>query len=144
MTAILLPTFLKYLLQPTPEKARDFRRYNRPGGYDFYHSLKKAAHSMTVHGKSLEHASLRVLAMSSDSERTHNIEALQRLNEWLKKRRGEFFEPPKGLCRSPNNVLRVRLHPEFGLIYKNQRMVIALGTLRNQSLRRPPPALEST
>jgi hypothetical protein len=134
MPAILLPTFLKFLLQSTPDKARDFRRYSQPGGYDFYHSLKKAAHSMTVLGKGLEHASLRVLAMSNDSERAHNIEALQRLDEWLKKRKGEFFEPPKGLWRSPNKVLTVKLHPEFGLVHKGNRMVIALWNTKDPKL----------
>jgi len=134
MPAILLPTFLKLLLQSTPEKARDFRRYTRPGGYDFYHSLKKAAHSMTVRGKGLERASLEVLAISNDSERAHNIEALQRLGEWLKNRRGEFFEPPKALCRSPNKVLTVKLHPEFGLVHKNARMVIALWNTKEPKL----------
>jgi len=134
MPAILLPTFLKFLLQSTPDKARDFRRYGRPGGYDFYHSLKKAAHSMTVRGKGLDRASQEVLARSNDSERAHNIEALQRLAEWLKKRKGEFFEPPQGLYRSPNNVLSIKLHPEFGLAHKDKRMVIALWNTKEPKL----------
>jgi hypothetical protein len=134
MPTILLPTFLKFLLQPTIEKARDFRRYSQPGGYDFYHSLKKAAHSMTVLGKRLDHASLQVLAMSNDWERAHNVEALRRLDGWLKKRKGDFFEPPKGLWRSPNKVLTVTLRPEFGLVHKDKRKVIALWNTKDPQL----------
>jgi hypothetical protein len=134
MPSILLPTFLKFLLQPTPEKARDFRRYSQPGGYDYYHSLKKAAHALTIGQKGLETASSQIHKLSSELERTHNLEALVRLDEWLQKRKGIFFEPPQAVYKSPNKILTVKLQPEFGLVHKNKRLVIALWNTKEPKL----------
>lgn len=136
MPTILLPTFLKFLLLPTPDKARDFRRYSQPGGYDFYQSLKKAATARTVHGQTLARASTHVLIMSNDSERSHNIEALEVLDRWLTKRKPVFFEPPTGLVRSPTDVVRVKLRPEFGMVHKGRRMVVALWNTKEPRLTR--------
>lgn len=134
MPTMLLPTFLKSLLQPTTEKARDYRRYSRPGGYDYYQSLKRAAQTRTVQGRTLELAAAQIATIGNAAERQHNLEALHRLDEWLKRRKGHFFVPPSGLMRSPNKILTVKLSPEFGVELKDKRMAVALWSTKDPKL----------
>jgi hypothetical protein len=60
-----LTTFLKSFASSTHQKARQYGRYDEPGGYDFYHSLKKAALRRTVGGHSLQNAAVPTKALNN-------------------------------------------------------------------------------
>ncbi len=125
MHHIQFTTFLKLLSQTTQEKARSYRRYDEPGGYDFYQSFKRGAEGITIKGEALDRAAHSIEALSNPVERVHNRAALTALVDWLGAR-NTFFEPPRGVYRSPSKALTVSLKPEVCRTHKGRRQVIAV------------------
>jgi hypothetical protein len=56
MPTASLNAFLKIVSKRSPQKATEYGRYLRPGGYDFYWMLKDAARALTVGGKTWRNA----------------------------------------------------------------------------------------
>lgn len=135
MHRIQLTTFLKLLLQTTQEKARSYRRYDEPGGYDFYQSFKRAVRTLTLEGRSADRAAQPISSLSNLTERQHNLAALDGLDRWLGNRRS-FFEPPRGLYKSPSKTLSVLLKPEVGRIIRGERQVIAVWNTKEVEMNR--------
>lgn len=133
MHRIHFTTFLKLLSQTTQEKARSYRRYDEPGGYDFYQSFKRGAEGITTKGETLERASGAIEALSNLVEREHNRSALASLATWLGAR-NTFFDPPRGFYRSPSKTLTVVLKPEICRSHKERRQVIAAWNTKDVAL----------
>lgn len=135
MHRIQLTTFLKLLLQTTQEKARSYRRYDEPGGYDFYQSFKRSAEGLTIKGRSLERAARSIQTLNNPVERQHNLAALEGLHRWLGKSR-MCFEPPSGIYRSPSKTLGIMLKPELARSMRGERQVIAVWNTKDVAMNR--------
>lgn len=133
MHRIQFTTFLKLLSQTTHQKARSYRRYDEPGGYDYYQSFKRVIEKFTVKGEPLERALRVVEALGNEGERGNNRAAVEALAKWLGPR-NTFFAPPKGIYQSPSKVLTVILKPEVCRSHKGQRQVIAVWNTKDASL----------
>jgi len=134
MPVIAFTTFLKCLGQTTPEKARQYARYQEPGGYDYYRPLKGAAGSVTWGGKEVDDVAAGIQKLSSNSERLHNTEGLKRLTAWLQKRPKDYFEPPKAIYKSPSGTLSIKVNPEFGITLGAKKMICAVWYTREPKL----------
>ncbi len=135
MHRIQFNTFLKLLSQPTHEKTRSYRRYEEPGGHDYYHPFKRAARKMTSGGKALEDVLRIADRVGPPWQREDNAAMTQELDLWLKKEKSNgFFTPPEGHFKSPNGVLSVILNPEVGRILKGRRQLIAVWTTKGVKL----------
>lgn len=137
MPTVSLTSFLKILTKGTPQKVREYSRYLEPGGYDFYWSLKEAAHAHTVGAETLADCAKPMHELTRDVERKHNLSGLQSLSKWMKKFNvTKFFEAPVTNCTSPEEYLTVRLEPEFGIVMNDQRRLVQLWSNTGSSLTR--------
>jgi hypothetical protein len=125
MPTVSLNAFLKILAKSSPQKATEYSRYLRPGGYDFYWLLKDAVRARSLKGLSLEDCSKPIAAIDRAVEKKHNLAALQSFDKWFSKLGPvELFEPPAGSCASPGGRLKIKLEPAFGYVWQGQRRII--------------------
>lgn len=117
MPAISLMSFLKIMTKGSPQKIQEYGKYLKPGGYDFYWTLKDAVFAYTVNGKSFAECMKPIKAINRDVERECNAKALKALDFWAGKAKPKgYFSAPNGSCVSPAGYLTVKLEPEFGVV----------------------------
>lgn len=126
MVRVALTTFLKCMLLPTTEKARQYGRYSSPGGYDFYKSLKRGAASVTHGGKLAQDVRDNISLLKNITERDHNLLGFDRLQDWLKKSSGEYFSPDHATVSSPDGRLVIRIEPEIGQKISGSERIISI------------------
>lgn len=128
MPTISLMSFLKILTKGSPQKAQEYGKYLKPGGYQFYWMLKESAQSMTVGGKPYADCLKPIQKITGrDVERECNIAALKALNGWTKKYKPDsYFAAPAGACTTPDGYLTVKLEPEFGIVKNGQKRIVQL------------------
>src|ERR1043166_3132403 len=128
MPSISLMSFLNILTKGSPQKAQEYGKYQKPGGYRFYWMLRESARSLTVGGKPYAEC-LKPISqiVGRDVEKECNTAALKAFDGWLKKNKTDaFFDPPIGACTTPGGYLTVKLEPEFGLIKGDQKRIVQL------------------
>ena len=125
MPTVSLNAFLKILSKSSPQKAAEYGRYLKPGGYDFYWMLKEAVRARTLGGQSLVECSKPISKIDRLVEKKHNLDALKSFDKWLKPISGvEFFEVPATVISSPGGHLRIKLEPTFGYVSDGQRRIV--------------------
>jgi hypothetical protein len=131
-----LTTFLKLVMLPTNDKFQQLSKYETPGGYDFYWSMKKAV-SGIIEGKiDIEKAKETLDKLTNATERSHNLSGLKSAVKWLDKNPGTYFKPPSFDMKSPAGRFTIRLEPEIGHETPSGRKVIALWNTKVPELRK--------
>lgn len=136
MPTVAFSTFLKTLSLGTAQKNAHFAKYQQKGGYDFYWRLKSACEQL-CNGASVEEAFEVVEAISSPTERQHNVLGFTSVRDWTKKNGASFFVPPAGSLKSASGRLKVKLEPELGVVVGGKRMVVALWNSKDVALKPP-------
>jgi hypothetical protein len=125
MPTVSLNAFLKILSKNSPQKAAEYGRYLKPGGYDFYWLLKNAIRARTLGRATFEECSKPITNIDRAVEKKHNLNALKAFDRRLAPIGDvEFFEVPTVTISSPRDHLRVRLEPAFGYVTKDQRRMV--------------------
>jgi hypothetical protein len=125
MPNVSLNAFLKILSKSSPQKASEYGRYLNKGGYDFYWMLKEALRARTLGGGDLATCSNPIQKIDRAVEKKHNLGALTSFDKWLNKHSVDgFFEPPVGVCSSPQEYLKIKLEPAFGYVQGGRRRIL--------------------
>lgn len=135
MPAISLMSFLKILTKGSPQKAQEYGKYLRPGGYQFYWMLQNASRAMTIDGKGYADCLKPMQVITRDVERECNMNALKALNAWMRQYEPDaYFTAPNGNCLTPGGYVTVKLEPEFGLVKDGHRRIVQLWYSKNTTL----------
>jgi hypothetical protein len=136
MPTISLMSFLKILTKGSPQKAQEYGKYLKPGGYQFYWMLKDSARSFTIGGKPYTEAAKPIQeTVGRDVERECNLAALKALQSWQKKYQPDsYFTVPSGASTTPGGFVTVKLEPEFGIVKAGHRRIVQLWYSKNTTL----------
>lgn len=137
MPNLSLMSFMNILSKNTTQKMSAYGRYLTPGGFDYYSSLKENAHALTVGHESYDNCAGSIAEINDESRRKYCLEGLKALHKWRQKAAeniGGFFLAPASSCSSPNGFLTVKLEPEFGVIYKGNRLLVQIWTSNTSNL----------
>ena len=108
-------------------KQKQYDKYNEPGGFKYYRELEKAATELTVGGQCFADASTSIRSITDDSLREHNLDGLEALEKWKSRRKARhFFAVPSAVYKSPSGTLAVKIQPQFGLVEKDGRKIVAV------------------
>ena len=137
MPRISLSSFLKMLSKSGPQKAAEYGRYLGPGGYDFYHSFKEQAKALTIADLAFESCAEIIRKITNETERKHNLQCLEALDDWIGERTLSYFEAPKGVISTPKKLVAVKLEPEFGYTAETGRRLVYLWNSAEPPLTAP-------
>jgi len=130
-----LMAFLKGMAQNTPNKTKQYERYNEPGGFRYYAELEQAITALVVGGRPFEQASEPIRRIADPTKREHNLDGLTDFDRWRRGRKVEhYFAPPAGVYPSPSGLLAVKLKPEFGMLERGARKLVAVWNTANTKL----------
>jgi len=123
------------MAQNTPNKTKQYDRYNEPGGFRYYAELERAITALVVGGQPFEQASEPVRGIADRTKREHNLNGLTAFDRWRHGRKVEqYFAPPAGVYPSPSGLLAVKLKPEFGMVERGARKLVAVWNIANAKL----------
>lgn len=129
-------TFLKFLTLSDGDRVRELEAYSEPGGFDFYRPLREASTALVADGHSVERCTNSIRARCNDRNRGHNLEAFQRVVDFMARQRQIAERPVKSVWRSPRRVFSVHIEPEFLITRQGIRTAVAVYPRAQTSLNR--------
>jgi len=139
---IAFSTFVKLGHLQSHELSAEIEKYSSPQrGYDFYKTLRKAARQYAGEQAAFDHASNVIKRLKPSPERTHNLDALESLERWIKKHKPKLFRPPEfKIYTGPHKKFEVRVEPEFSMEFEDILWNVQI--FYNQTIRLKPTSTE--
>ncbi len=127
-------TFLKLLTLDTGDKIRQLTNYTRPGGFDFYRSLREATIAHTEGQRSVDEAEKILRASAGSNTLDTNLEIFHRVAAWLSKQSGTCVPSPRAVWPSPAKQFTIVIAPEISIQRGNEIRTLAIYPRRQARL----------